>query len=88
MQDDLHEYGLIPEFIGRLPVLSSLEPLDEHALRSILVEPKNALIKQYAKLFEMDGVELEFAPESLDRVVAIAWSGVPEPVPCAQSLKM
>jgi len=72
MQDDLHEYGLIPEFIGRLPVLSSLEPLDEHALRSILVEPKNALIKQYAKLFEMDGVELEFAPESLDRVVAIA----------------
>ncbi|NQU45574.1 MAG: ATP-dependent Clp protease ATP-binding subunit ClpX [Chlorobium sp.] len=72
MQDDLHEYGLIPEFIGRLPVLSSLDPLDEPALRSILVEPKNALVKQYTKLFEMDGVELEFAPEALDRVVAIA----------------
>jgi len=72
MQDDLHEYGLIPEFIGRLPVLSSLDPLDEEALRSILVEPKNALVKQYAKLFEMDGVELEFTPEALDRVVAIA----------------
>ena len=71
-QDDLHEYGLIPEFIGRLPVLSSLDPLDAEALRSILVEPKNALVKQYGKLFEMDGVELEFAPEALDRVVEIA----------------
>ncbi len=71
-QDDLHEYGLIPEFIGRLPVMSALEPLDAAALRNILVEPKNALIKQYTRLFEMDGVELEFTAEALDRVVKIA----------------
>jgi ATP-dependent Clp protease ATP-binding subunit ClpX len=72
MQDDLHEYGLIPEFIGRLPVMSALEPLDSEALRNILVEPKNALVKQYRRLFEMDGVELEFTDEALDRVVEIA----------------
>ncbi len=72
MQDDLHEYGLIPEFIGRLPVISTLEMLDEHALRNILVEPKNAITKQYKKLFEMDGVELEFTEEALDKVVKIA----------------
>lgn len=71
-QDDLHDYGLIPEFIGRLPVMSALEPLDQHALRNILVEPKNALIKQYKRLFEMDGMELEFMDEALDRVVEIA----------------
>ncbi len=72
MQDDLHEYGLIPEFIGRLPVISTLEMLDEKALRNILVEPKNAITKQYKKLFEMDGVELEFTEEALDQVVKIA----------------
>jgi ATP-dependent Clp protease ATP-binding subunit ClpX len=72
MQDDLHEYGLIPEFIGRLPVMSALEPLDAVALRNILVEPKNALVKQYKRLFEMDGVELEFMEDALDRVVEIA----------------
>ena len=72
MQDDLHEYGLIPEFIGRLPVISTLDMLDEHALRNILVEPKNAITKQYKKLFEMDGVELEFTEEALDKVVKIA----------------
>ncbi len=71
-QDDLHEYGLIPEFIGRLPVISTLDMLDEHALRNILVEPKNAITKQYKKLFEMDGVELEFTEEALDKVVNIA----------------
>jgi ATP-dependent Clp protease ATP-binding subunit ClpX len=71
-QDDLHEYGLIPEFIGRLPVISTLDMLDEHALRNILVEPKNAITKQYKKLFEMDGVELEFTEEALDKVVSIA----------------
>ena len=71
-QDDLHEYGLIPEFVGRLPVLSTLEMLDEEALRNILVEPKNAITKQYKKLFEMDGVELEFTDEALDKVVKIA----------------
>jgi ATP-dependent Clp protease ATP-binding subunit ClpX len=71
-QDDLHDYGLIPEFIGRLPIISTLDPLDSTALRSILVEPKNALVKQYKKLFEMDGVELEFMNEALDKVVEIA----------------
>lgn len=71
-QDDLHDYGLIPEFIGRLPVMSVLDPLDSPALRNILVEPKNALVKQYKRLFEMDGVELEFTDEALDRVVEIA----------------
>ena len=71
-QDDLHDYGLIPEFIGRLPVISTLEMLDEKALRNILVEPKNAITKQYKKLFEMDGVELEFTEEALDKVVQIA----------------
>jgi ATP-dependent Clp protease ATP-binding subunit ClpX len=72
VQDDLHEYGLIPEFIGRLPVISTLDQLDEKALRNILVEPKNAITKQYKKLFEMDGVELEFTDDALDKVVAIA----------------
>ncbi|MEI6691214.1 MAG: ATP-dependent Clp protease ATP-binding subunit ClpX [Chlorobium sp.] len=71
-QDDLHEYGLIPEFIGRLPVISTLDMLDEKALRNILVEPKNAITKQYKKLFEMDGVELEFSEDALDKVVGIA----------------
>ncbi len=71
-QDDLHEYGLIPEFIGRLPVMSALEPLDATALHNILIEPKNALIKQYKRLFEMDGVELEFLDDALNRVVEIA----------------
>ena len=72
MQDDLHEYGLIPEFIGRLPVISTLEMLDESALRNILVKPKNAITKQYKKLFEMDGVDLEFTEEALEKVVKIA----------------
>lgn len=71
-QDDLHGYGLIPEFIGRLPVISTLDPLDEKALHNILVQPRNALVKQYRKLFEMDGVELEFTDDALDKVVAIA----------------
>ncbi len=71
-QDDLHEYGLIPEFIGRLPVISTLDPLDAKALRNILVEPKNALVKQYQKLFEMDGCELVFDEDALDKVVEIA----------------
>lgn len=71
-QDDLHEYGLIPEFIGRLPVISTLDPLDSDALRNILVEPKNALIKQYRKLFEMEECELAFQDEALDKVVEIA----------------
>src|SRR5262249_26647733 len=58
--DDLIEFGMIPEFIGRLPVLAPLDPLDEDALMRILTEPKNALVRQYQKLFEMEGAEVEF----------------------------
>jgi len=63
--EDLVQYGLIPEFVGRLPVHATLEELDEDALISILTEPKNALVKQYGKLFEMEDVELEFREEAL-----------------------
>ena len=63
--EDLLKFGLIPEFIGRLPVVATLEELDEKALVQILTEPKNALVKQYRKLLEMDGVNLEFAPGAL-----------------------
>ena len=66
---DLKAYGLIPEIIGRLPVLTYLHPLDRVALRNILTEPKNAIIKQYIKLFRIDNIELEFASEVLDYVV-------------------
>ncbi|MDX2127461.1 MAG: ATP-dependent Clp protease ATP-binding subunit ClpX [Chloroherpetonaceae bacterium] len=70
--EDLVEFGLIPEFIGRLPVLTTLESLDKNAMRSILTEPKNAITKQYKKLFEMEGVELIFDTDALDMVVDIA----------------
>ncbi len=70
--EDLIKYGLIPEFVGRLPVVATLEELDEDALVSILTEPKNALTKQYAKLFEMEGVSLEFRKEALRAVATIA----------------
>ncbi len=66
---DLKSFGLIPEIIGRLPVLTYLNPLDRAALERILVEPKNAIIKQFAKLFQMDGVELTFSPEALKLIV-------------------
>ena len=66
---DLKKFGLIPELVGRFPVLTYLEPLDRDALRRILTEPKNALVKQYKALFEMDGVTLDIAPEALDLVV-------------------
>ncbi len=66
---DLKEFGLIPEIIGRLPVLSYMYPLDAQTLRAILTEPKNALIKQYKKLFEMDGIKLTFTDEALDHIV-------------------
>ena len=69
---DLRAYGLIPEIIGRLPVLTYLEALDKKALRSILTEPKNALIKQYVKLFEMDGVKLKLEDNVLDYIVDTA----------------
>jgi ATP-dependent Clp protease ATP-binding subunit ClpX len=63
--EDLLKFGLIPEFIGRLPVISSLEPLDEEALVEILTKPKNALVKQYQKMLELDDVELEFTEDAL-----------------------
>jgi ATP-dependent Clp protease ATP-binding subunit ClpX len=66
--EDLVKYGLIPEFVGRLPVVATLEELDEDALVSILVQPKNALTKQYKRLFEMEGVELDFREEALKAV--------------------
>ena len=72
MPEDLLKFGMIPEFIGRLPILTSVENLDRPALMEILTEPKNALVKQYQKLFELDDVELEFSPEALEVVADIA----------------
>jgi ATP-dependent Clp protease ATP-binding subunit ClpX len=66
---DLKSFGLIPEIIGRLPVLTYLNPLDHEALRRILVEPKNSIIKQYEKLFDMDGIKLEFNEDTLNFIV-------------------
>ena len=66
--EDLVRYGLIPEFVGRLPVIATLEELDVEALISILTEPKNALTKQYGRLFEMEGVEIDFRPDALRAV--------------------
>ena len=66
---DLKSFGLIPEIIGRLPILTHLEPLDRDALRRVLTEPKNAITRQYEKLFAMDGVKLKFEPEALDMIV-------------------
>ena len=72
MPEDLLKFGMIPEFIGRLPILTSVENLDRPALIEILTEPKNALVKQYQKLFELDGVELEFSPDALEVVADLA----------------
>ena len=66
--EDLIKYGLIPEFVGRMPVVATLEELDQDALITILTEPKNALVKQYQKLFELEGVELEIRPEALKTI--------------------
>jgi ATP-dependent Clp protease ATP-binding subunit ClpX len=72
MPEDLLKYGMIPEFIGRLPIMTSVENLDQKALMQILTEPKNALVKQYQKLFDLDEVELEFTNEALEVVVELA----------------
>ena len=66
--EDLTKFGLIPEFIGRLPLIASVTKLDQEALVQILTEPRNALVKQYQKLFELDGVELEFTPEAVEAI--------------------
>src|SRR5262245_21933532 len=70
--DDLIEYGMIPEFVGRLPVLAPLDPLDEDALIRILTEPKNALVRQYERLFDMEGAEIEFEPDALREIARLA----------------
>ena len=70
--EDLLKFGLIPEFIGRLPILTALDKLDEQDLVRILTEPKNALVKQYQKLIELDGAELEFAPGALEKMAQLA----------------
>src|SRR5690554_5177204 len=70
--EDLIQYGLIPEFIGRLPMIATLDELDESALMQILTEPRNSLVRQYQKLFEMEGVELEFREEALSAIAKLA----------------
>ena len=74
MPEDLLKFGMIPEFIGRLPVITSVENLDKPALMQILTEPKNALVKQYQKLFNLDDVDLEFTADALDAVAELALS--------------
>ncbi|NPA46784.1 MAG: ATP-dependent Clp protease ATP-binding subunit ClpX [Chlorobi bacterium] len=71
--EDIRKYGLIPEIIGRLPVITHLHPLDRKALKSILTEPKNAILKQYKYLFELDGIELHFTPGAIDTLVDTAY---------------
>lgn len=70
--EDLHKYGLIPEFVGRLPIIATVSPLDKTALRRILTEPKNALIRQYQRIVGMDGVELEFEDDAIDAIAEAA----------------
>jgi ATP-dependent Clp protease ATP-binding subunit ClpX len=70
--EDLRKFGLIPEFIGRLPVIASVNPLDQSALMQILTEPKNALVKQYQRMFELDGFELEFDSAALEAIADLA----------------
>ena len=70
--EDLRKFGLIPEFIGRLPVIATVEQLDKSALIAILTEPKNALVKQYQRMFEIDGFELEFEPEAIEMIADLA----------------
>jgi ATP-dependent Clp protease ATP-binding subunit ClpX len=72
MPEDLLKYGLIPEFVGRLPIVVALDALDEKALVRILNEPKNALVKQFQKMFELDSIDLSFEPEALDLIARLA----------------
>ena len=72
LPEDLHKFGLIPEFIGRLPVVTNVSPLDQDALIDILTGPRNALVKQYQRMFELDGVELEFEKEALRSIADLA----------------
>ncbi|HIE40091.1 MAG TPA: ATP-dependent Clp protease ATP-binding subunit ClpX, partial [Thiomicrorhabdus sp.] len=70
--EDLIKFGLIPEFVGRLPMIASLEELDESALIQILTEPKNALVKQFQKMFELEGAELQFRKDALSEIAKLA----------------
>ena len=79
------KFGLIPEFIGRLPVITTVSPLDNDALVQILTEPRNALVKQYKKMFEIDGVELEFTEDAIEAVAEQALSAARAPAACAPS---
>ncbi|MBS1673325.1 MAG: ATP-dependent Clp protease ATP-binding subunit ClpX, partial [Actinobacteria bacterium] len=72
LPEDLHKFGLIPEFIGRLPVVASVSPLDQAALIDILTGPRNALVKQYQRMFQLDGVELEFEDDALKSIADLA----------------
>ena len=72
--EDLLKYGLIPEFVGRLPIIATLEDLDEKALVKILIEPKNSLIKQYQELFKLEGVKLSFKDDSVKEIAKKAMS--------------
>jgi ATP-dependent Clp protease ATP-binding subunit ClpX len=72
LPEDLHKFGLIPEFIGRLPVVTTVSQLDQEALMQILTEPKNALVRQYQRMFELDGVELEFDSQALEAIADLA----------------
>ena len=72
LPEDLHKFGLIPEFIGRLPVVATVTPLDQVALMEILTVPKNALMRQYQRMFEIDGVTLEFETDALEAIADLA----------------
>jgi len=72
LPEDLHKFGLIPEFIGRLPVVTTVTPLDQVALMDILTQPKNALVRQYQRMFELDGVQLEFDQDALEAIADLA----------------
>ena len=84
---DLKQFGLIPELLGRLPVVTHLDPLDGPALKSILTEPKNALIKQYKRLFDLEGIELKVEEPALEFMVERPWSTSWGPVACAASVR-
>ena len=86
LPEDLLRFGLIPEFVGRMPVISTLEPLDQDALVRILTEPKNALVKQYQKLLEMDNVKLTFEEDALKAIADEAIRRNTGPGDCARSL--
>ena len=88
MPEDMIKFGLIPEFIGRLPVFTSVRSLDRDALVRILTEPRNALVRQYQRLFELDNVELEFEPDGPGgRSPTRRSCAAPAPAACARSWK-